>query len=252
MNEELIELRRRARLMLDLSAPRDALAAYYALYHDAARTHILIEGTGRVEGFLAICRTGHDLFRPFAVLRARSDLAAAALLDRGLTPHRPYYVITTPDLQAIVEDVLSVYKAGANRIYRLALSRYAPSVNVLVVAVPRPEGAPHFVIRSEGRVVADSGVNWISPHFAELYVNVAPQAQGRGWGKAVLEACTSWVLRTGAQPLYVVSEENAPSIGLAESVGFVDTLSRELVAEGVMQDWRNVSQTEKNDERTFA
>jgi hypothetical protein len=49
----------------------------------------------------------------------------------------------------------------------------------------------------------------------------------------VATACTTWVLRAGKQPLYVVDSENDASIGLARSIGYVDTGVREFAAEGI-------------------
>jgi RimJ/RimL family protein N-acetyltransferase len=218
--------------MLDLSSPRDALPAYYALHHDADRSELFVEEEGgRVTGFLAVCQTGRDLFRKMAVLRARNAGAARSLLQRDLQPRRPYYLVTTLDLQPVVEAVLDVQQAQVHRVYRMRLSRYAPRINVLVAPVSAPDGSRRFVIRSQGEIAAESGVNWRSPHFAELYVWVVPHARGRGWGKSVLESCVSWIFRSGAQPLYVAGEDDRRSIRLAESVGFVDTHAREYVAE---------------------
>lgn len=51
VTQDLEELRRKVRTMLDLSAPRDGLAAYYVLYHDPARTRLWVAERGpRVEG----------------------------------------------------------------------------------------------------------------------------------------------------------------------------------------------------------
>lgn len=234
MESDLRQLRQQVRPILDLSAPRDGLAAYYALYHDPARTHLFVEGeAGRIEGFFAVCQTGQDLFRLLAVLRARRTEAAVALLGRGLIPRRAYYLVTTPDLRPAVEEAMEVERAETNRVYRLDLRRYAPVINVLVVPAPAADGSPRFVIRSRGEVAAEAGVNWRSPHFAEIYVWTARQARGRGWGKAVVEACVALIVRSGAQPLYIVPEDNEPSIRLAESVGFVDTGAREFAVEGV-------------------
>ncbi|HHS96556.1 MAG TPA: GNAT family N-acetyltransferase [Chloroflexi bacterium] len=234
MATDLVELRRRVRPLLDLSAPRDALAAYYTLYHDPSRTRVYVEERGkRIEGFLTICQTGRDLFRLLAVLRARTLSAARALIERHLHPRRPYYLVTTLDLQPVVETTLLIEQTQINRIYRLDLRRYTPTLNVLVVPTPTPDGSPRFVIRVRGEVAAEAGVNWQSPHFAEVYVWTAPEARGRGWGKAVLDSCIAWVLRTGVQPLYVAPERNAPSIRLAESTGFVDTGAREFAVEAV-------------------
>jgi GNAT superfamily N-acetyltransferase len=234
MTSELDLLRRRARTLLDLTAARDALAAYYALYHSKERTELLVEeGTGgRADGLLAICQTGWDLFRRVVVLRARSGDVATALLHRGLKSLRPYYVLTTPELGPAVGEVLQTEQIEKTRIYRLDMARYSPVTNVLVVPVRSDDGATRFVIRSQGKIAAEAGTNWRSPHFAEVYVRTAPEAQGRGWGKAVVESCASWLIRSGVQPIYVVAEGNERSIRLARSVGFVDTGARELAIQG--------------------
>ncbi|MDW8068277.1 MAG: GNAT family N-acetyltransferase [Anaerolineae bacterium] len=241
VTQDLAELRRKVRTMLDLSAPRDGLAAYYVLYYDPARTRLWVAERGpRVEGFLAICQTGWDLFRPLSVLRARRIDVAHALLERGFSPsggglpYRPYYLVTTPDLLGIVEEALEVERVSMNRIYYLDLRRYEPEMNVLVTPTPSASGSPRFVVRSQGaQIVAEAGINWRSPHFAEVYVHTAPEAQQRGWGKAVLDACVTWILRSGAVPLYVVAEGNESSARLAESVGFVDSGARECAIEGI-------------------
>jgi GNAT superfamily N-acetyltransferase len=234
---DLMGLRQRARLMLDLSDPRDGLAAYYALYHAPERTQIFIEeaeGSRLMRGFLAVCQTGRDLFRPMAVLRARTPRAAESLLQH-LVPGRPYYLVTTPELSDVVEEALEVEQAGMSRVYRLDLRRYTPTLNVLVTPSASPDGSPRFVIRSQGKIAAEAGINWRSPHFVEVYVWTTPEARGRGWGKAVIDGCVSWAIRAGTQPLYIVPEENQPSISLAESVGFVDTEAREFVMEGIAE-----------------
>ncbi|MGD1995574.1 MAG: GNAT family N-acetyltransferase [Anaerolineae bacterium] len=251
MTDDLTELRRRVRPMLDLSAARDALSAYYALYHNPERTRLLIqEGpTDRVEAFLSICQTGRDLFRLTAVLRARNSGAAEELLHRELEPRRPYYLITTPDLHSVVEEVLAVEQFEINRVYRLDLSLYTPAISVLVVPDRAADGSPRFVIRSQGKLAAEAGTNWRSPHFAGLYAWTSPEARDRGWGKAVVESCANWVIRSGAQPLYIVSEDNQSSIRLAESVGFTDTGSRELAVEGTMKTQEEHDEANSLDER---
>jgi RimJ/RimL family protein N-acetyltransferase len=103
----------------------------------------------------------------------------------------------------------------------------------LIVAEQGLDGRPRFVIRSQGEVAAEAGLNWASPHFAEVFVHTVPAAQGRGWGKAVVMACTTWVLRSSRQPLYFVTETNERSIALAEAVGYVDTGAREFAGGGV-------------------
>jgi hypothetical protein len=228
-------LRLRARLLLNLSAPADALPAYYALYHDPSRTRIYVheDADGHTDGFVAVCQTGQRLFQPTVVLRTPSAEAAVELLRQALVPSRPYYLITTPDLRGPVAEVVDIEQPEFNRIYGLDLVRFQPLINVLAVTERDLNGRPRFVIRSRGEVAAESGINWHSPHFVGIFVRTAPAARERGWGRAVLSACTRWVLRSARQPLYVVEERNEPSVALAEAVGYVDTGARELAGEGL-------------------
>jgi GNAT superfamily N-acetyltransferase len=232
---DLESLRLKARLLLDLAAPADGLIAYYALYHDPARTRLYVHNdtTGHTDGFVAVCQTGQRLFQPTVLLRTPSAEAAVELLRQALVPGRPYYLITTPDLREVVAEVVDVERPEINRIYKLDLFRFQPIINVLVVAERSLGGRPRFVIRSRGDIAAEAGVNWHSPHFAGVFVRTVPAAQGRGWGRAVLTACTTWVVRSARQPLYIVSEDNGPSIALADAVGYVDTGAREFAGEGV-------------------
>jgi GNAT superfamily N-acetyltransferase len=228
-------LRLRLRTMLHFSAPADALFVYYAFYHDPQRTqlHLYEDDDDRVKGFVAVCQTGQRLFVPTVVLRTPSAEAAVGLLRQALVPGRPYYVVTTPDLRDAVSEVVEISEPETNHIYRLDLPRFKPSINVLVVAEQGASRLPRFLIRAQGEVAAESGLSWYSPHFSELFVRTAPVARGRGWGRAVLEASTSWVIRSGRQPLYIVNENNEPSIVLAKAVGYVDTGAREFAGEGV-------------------
>jgi GNAT superfamily N-acetyltransferase len=233
--DDLERLRLRVRLVLDLSAPADALPAYYALYYDPTRTRLYVheDATDHVDGFVAVCQTGQRLFQPTVVLRTPDARAAVELLRQALAPGRPYYLVTTPDLREPVAEVLDIEQPDVNRTYTLDLVRFQPLINVLVVAEQGLGGRPRFVIRSQGEIASEAGVNWRSPHFAEVFVRTMPAAQGRGWGRAVLSACTRWVIRSARQPLYIVSERNDPSIALAEGVGYVDTGAREFAGEGV-------------------
>jgi len=228
--------RLKIRPLLHFSAPSDALAIYYAFYHDPRRTLIHIhenEDSGRADGFVAVCQTGQRLFQPTVVLRTPNAEAAVDLLRRALAPGRPYYLITTPDLRDAVAEVVDIEQPETNHVYRLELFRLRSSINVLVVTEKGPGGLPRFVIRSREEVAAESGVSWSSPHFAELYVRTIPAAQGRGWGQTVLAASTTWAVRSGRQPLYIVNESNDPSLALAKTVGYVDTGVREFAGDCV-------------------
>jgi GNAT superfamily N-acetyltransferase len=233
--DKLESLRLKARTVLHLSEPADALYAYYALYHDPRRTqlHTHEGAAGHTDGFAAVCQTGQRLFQPTVVLRTPDARAAVELLREALVPGRPYYLITTPDLREAVAEIVDIGQPEINRIYKLELFRFKPIINVLVVTEVGLGGLPRFVIRSHGELAAEAGLNWSSPHFAEVFVHTEPSAQGRGWGQAVLTACTTWAIRSARQPLYVVNEANEPSIALADAVGYVDTGAREFAGEGV-------------------
>jgi GNAT superfamily N-acetyltransferase len=232
---DLQALRLKARILLHLSDPVDALYAYYALYHDPRRTELFVheDAEGHTDGFAAVCQTGQRLFQPTAALRARNERAAVDVLRRALIPGRPYTVITTLDLMDAVAQVVDVEQAEINHIYTLEPVRLQPVINVLIVTEEGIGGLPRFIIRSQGEVAAEAGLNWVSPHFAEMFVHVKQEAQGRGWGRSVLGACTTWAVRSARQPLYVVNEANERSIALAEASGYVDTGAREFAGEGV-------------------
>jgi GNAT superfamily N-acetyltransferase len=222
--------------LLDERAPADAFTAYYALHHDPRRSVIFLhhDRENRVDGFLARAQTGLDLFRPVVVLRAAFDQAAIDLFRSGLSPNRPYYMVAPIALADAVNRSLQVSDAEVLCIYRLDPGIFVPHINVLVVSNPTPEGAPRYEIASQGTVQAMAGVNWRSPRFAEVYVYTEPAARGRGWGKAVVSALVADLLKNNLIPLYVVNQQNAPSINLATSVGFVDTHAREYAGQAVL------------------
>lgn len=228
--------------LLDESSPADAFTAYYTLHHDPRRTAIFLhyDSNHRIDGFLARAQTGLDLFRPVVVLRAeraqraQPEQIASDLFESGLSPNRPYYMVAPASLRDIVDRHLQVTDAEELCIYRLDPGLFSPQINVLVVSNPTPDGSPRYEISAQGAVQAMAGVNWRSPRFAEVYVYTESAARGRGWGKAVVASLVSELLRNRLVPLYVVNKQNAASVNLATSVGFVDTGAREYAAQVVM------------------
>lgn len=187
-------------------------------------------------GFVAVCQTGIDLFRPLVVLRAPNESAVGDLLRAALAPNRPYQIIIPVTLAPAVRAHLEISRSTQTRIYRLDPSHFQPVINVLVQHVTSPEGAPRFQIESQGKTVAMSGTNWRSPTFAEIFVYVHPQGRGRGWGRSVVSACTAALLEERLRPLLIVEEGNKASIHIAEALGYVDTGLREFVAEGLLRE----------------
>lgn len=233
---DLADKRHAINSLLNLHSPADALTAYYALSHDDKRTWLTVEqdGSGRAIGFVAVCQTGLDLFRPLVVLRADLPATAIALLHKALAPGRPYYVIAPLELAPALNAVIDIEERDVNHIYEARRASFKPVANVLVVGSRDAENKPRFVIRSAtGDVIAEAGLNWQSDEFAEIYVNVQPAARGRGWGKSVVSACTAYLLGAGLRPLYITSENNTPAIRLCQALGYKDTGAREYVCTGV-------------------
>ncbi len=224
--------------LLSLRDPGDALTAYYALYHPPALTRVYVQRgrSGRVEGFLAACTTGADLFRPLVVMRAGRDEALRALLREALVVGRPYRFSLPLRYASAVEEEVQVVEVSVGRILVLDAGAFRPLINVLVVPAGGADGALRFEIRSrEGRVLAAAGTNWRSPHFAEVYVYTEPEARGRGWGKSVTSACTQALLEQGVRPLYVAAEGDDISLELAAGLGYADSDHREWIAAGVRE-----------------
>jgi len=228
-------LRLKIRPLLHLSAPADALFAYYAFYHDSSRTALYVheQPDGRADGFVAVCQTGQRLFTPTVALHTPNASVALDLLREALIPGRPYYLITTLDLRDVVTKVLTIGQPEVNHLYKLELHRINVALNVLVVTEQGEGRFPRFVIRSQGQVASEAGVNWMSPHYAELFVQTKPWARGRSWGQAVLAACSMWAVRSARHPLCVVNAHNEASMALMRAVGYVDTGVREFAGEGV-------------------
>jgi FR47-like protein len=231
---ELNEKRRAIRPLLSPTSPADALASYYALWHNPRRTQLTLHHNDRhlVDGFATVSQTGVDLFRPLVTLRAPDDTVAAQLLRAVLTPDRFCYFIVPVALAAIVRSQVELSRSSLNRIYILDQAKFRPVINVLVQRVGAADGAPRFEIESQGEVMAMSGTNWRSPTFAEVFVYTHPRGRGRGWGHSVVSACTGALLEDKLRPLYIVDEGNEASIRIAEAVGYVDSGLREFAGEG--------------------
>ncbi len=221
--------------MLDEHSVAEAHTAYYALHHDPKRTTIFLHQNNRQQpdGFLVRAQTGIDLFRPVVVIRAANEQVAGDLFHIGLLPKRPYYLVAPVQLRNIIQQTLAVSDTELLCVYRLDPARFEPPLNVLVVSRPAPDGSPRYEISAGNSVQASAGLNWQSPHFAEIYVYTEPAARRRGWGKAVVAALCSELLKKRCLPLYVVNEQNLASINLATAVGFVDTGVREYTGQVV-------------------
>jgi hypothetical protein len=233
-SNELKEDRQALRPLFSLHNPADALASYYALWHNPQRTQLAIsrDTQKRADGFIVACQTGADLFRPLVTLRAPDTSTAGKLLRGMLAPNRSYQVFVPVTLAAAVREHLEVRQSRLLSLYRLDPARFQPIINVLVRQVAGADSTPRFQIESQGQTAAISGTNWRSPTFAEVYVYVHPMGRRRGWGKSVVSACTASLLEARLSPLYLAERDNQISVRIAQDLGYVDTGHLEFVAEG--------------------
>ena len=232
-----LESRRRAvRPLLDEIKPADALACYYAFYHPNNKTSLVPypPDARNARGYIALSRTGLDLFRPLVTMRLPLDdhLAAAELVRTALPSQAPAILTAPEDHAPLLHGFFDVQTEERYRVLVLDRNRYQPVINILVTQEESANGLPRFVIRSrqdDNRVAASAAINWQTPTFAEISVFTEADQRRQGWGRSVVAALCQHVLEGGRTPLYAVGENNRPSLQLAENAGFVDSGLRRLL-----------------------
>jgi RimJ/RimL family protein N-acetyltransferase len=243
---DLSDRRRAIRHLLRERDPADGLAGYYAFHHPDDKTGLIIEpeGTTRADGYVALSRTGIDLFRPLVTMRLPVDRtvqdyqASVDLLTRALAPGAPVILSVPQRYMPLIRVLFDIQAEEALRLYALRAADFKPVINVLVTQSVGANGLPRYTIRSQeegGEVVAAASLNWQSPHFGEIAVQTRPQNRRQGWGRSVVAALTQHLLDSGRVPLYVVAEDNLPSIQLAEALGFTDTGAREYMVQAAIK-----------------
>jgi RimJ/RimL family protein N-acetyltransferase len=241
----LAEKRRAIRPLLDHQDPADAMAVHYAFYHPDQKTQMTTYPSGAVDGkatgYVTVSRTGIDLFRPFVTLRLPdSDMEASVeLIYSAIKPGAAVIAACPESHFPLLRALFDIQSEERLRLYTLDPNRFEPIINVLVQQGVSQNDLARFVVRREEAgnetVVAAAGLNWQTPKFAEISVNADPRFRRRGWGRSVLAAMVQHLLATGRKPLYVVSHENKASIQLAESVGFQDTGTGEIIFQAVLR-----------------
>lgn len=231
----LAQRRRSIQSLLNERKPEDALAAYYAFYQDDARTQLVVHQneTGKATGYVAICRTGMDLFRPLVTLRlpATGVDEGRELITRALPEGAGVILYAPAGYAPLLNALFDFETAELYRLFVLDPSRFEPIINVLVMQAESPDGLPRFVIRSQrdpGQVIAAAGLNWQTRYFAEISVHTAPGQRRQGLGRSVVAAMAHYLLQQGLTPLYVTGEQNQAALELAESVGFRDIGRRSI------------------------
>ncbi len=237
----LTQQRRAIFHLLDEANPADGMAAYFAFYHPDNRTILRPYPftAAQAKGYVALSRTGMDLFRPFVTLRlpiydmqTSTDVIYEAI-DVGTA-----VILNAPTSYApLLHALFDIQTEEHLSLYQLRPSSFEPIINVLVTQDKAPNGLPRFLIRDRDNdiVGASATLNWQSPSFAEIGVTTQPGYRRRGWGRSVVSAMANYLLENGRIPLYVVAQNNEASIQLAESVGFSDSGIRETMIHATLK-----------------
>ena len=219
----------------------DGMAAYFAFYHPDDRTSLVTypAGAERATGYVALSRTGMDLFRPLLTLRLPPmDMnAGVTLMYEAMPPGTAVILYGPADILPLMQALFDVQTVEHLQLLTLDRSQFEPIINVLVTQETAVNGVPRFAIRQSGEreVAASAGLNWQSPHFAELFVSTSPRNRRQGFGRSVAAAMVNYVLENGRQPLYAVSVTNQASLNLAQSIGFVDSGVRQIILQGTLK-----------------
>ncbi|MCA9980084.1 MAG: GNAT family N-acetyltransferase [Anaerolineales bacterium] len=234
-----LEARRRAiQPLLDRRHPADAMAVYYAFFHDANKTQILTWPPmphNTAEGFITISRTGIDLFRPFMTMRLPlSDLEASAeLLQMALPVGAEAFMSVPLSYEPLIRAFCDVLSEERLHLYQLT-QMPEPEVNVLVTRADL-DGLPRFVVKQvrEGRRItaASANLNWLTTTYAEIAVNTRSEYRQKGYGRAVVRALAAHLRKHGRVPLYAVNPQNTPSVNLARGLGFTLVSDEEVMLE---------------------
>lgn len=235
----LEERRRSIRHLLDDDNPADAMAAYYAYYHADNRTQLIPwvgKELGRALGYVALSRTGIDLFRPLLTLRLPYLDAAASVevIYQAMLPGTAVIISAPAHYLPLIHAIFEVQSEQHLRVLYLDRNRFEPIVNVLVSQDTAANGLPRFLAHTspadgQREVVASASLNWQSPRYAEIAVNTQAGQRRRGFGRSVVAAMVQHLVTNGRLPLYAVAEDNDASHQLATSLGFVDRGIRETI-----------------------
>ncbi len=223
--------------LLDEHSAGDAMAGYYALHHpaDSVKLFAYHPGKGDPTGFLAVARTGLDLFRPLVVPFVGQAAALKALLVAALASPRPVVLHLPLEQRSWAQEVVQLTGVRVYELLRLDLEEYRPIVNVLVMETASPGGPPRYEIHSGELLRAACGVNWKGPTFAELYLEVEPSSRGQGYGKSVLAANAGRLLSGGVVALFRVAKDDLIGRREAAEVGFRPTGVRTLIGQAVLR-----------------
>ncbi len=214
------------------------MASYYALDHPAERVrlfaHFSAEGD-QLNGFLALARTGMDLFRPLLVPFVASASGLQSLLCMAMSPGEPALIHLPVEQRAWAEAVVALSEVETYALMRLDPGQFRSEINVLVMETRAPGGMPRFEIRSRKILYAAAGVNWMGPRFSEVYAEGVEAGVARGFRRAVLSAITGKLLHERRLPLLRVTDQDPLAQVEALDLGYRPTGERTLLAEALLR-----------------
>lgn len=218
--------------LLDPRSAADAMAAYFALEHPAERVTLFgyFPRDERPRGFLALARTGLDLFRPVAVPLVGHPSGLNALLHAALGEGGEALLYLPVEQRGWLDRAVALREPQVMELLRLDPQAYTPVINVLVVEGRSPDGLPRYEIRSGNRIHAAAGLNWRGERFAEVYVTATSEGRRRSFSKSVLAAMAGRLLGERRVALYRVAEDDLAGRTEAYRLGFRSTGVRTLVA----------------------
>ncbi len=212
------------------------MAAYYALHHPSDRVAVFAyyASNGVPSAFLAVARTGLDLFRPLAIPFVAQAAGMEALLRAGLQAGRPVLLHAPLEQRPWVEAAAELSNVRVFELFRLDLRAFEPIVNVLVVETRTPAGWPRYEIRSGEVVHVAAGLNWKGPVFAEVYLDVSPDVRGRAFGRSALAAIAGRLLGESIVALYRIPDDDPIGRAEARRLGFRSTGLRTFEAQALL------------------
>lgn len=218
--------------LLNMRSAGDATAAYYALYHPAEKVELYVcySGSGIPIGFLALARTGLDLFRPLAVPLVASSVILRDLFREALGTNRQVILLLPLEQREWIGEDLNLTEIRVGELFRLDPAAFRPIINVLVMEVNNPDGLPRYEVHSRTGAYAAAGVNWIGDPYAEIYLEANEEAQLRDLAISVLAAMSNHLLEEGRVPLFRLDNTLILDPEALDRVGYRSTGTRTLIA----------------------
>jgi hypothetical protein len=122
-----------------------------------------------------------------------------------------------------LDDIVAVDGVTRFEILRLAADQFEPTLNVLVVESPTPDGAPRYEVRTADGEYAAAGINWMGTRFAEVYLEASAGARRRRLTRSVMSAMLGRLLGQRRHPLHLVRDADPAARTAAFQLGFRPT-----------------------------